>query len=73
MSKTFRLCSVRQLREVVGIPYSRQHIYRLELANRFPKRIRLGQGRVAWNMEDIENWIAAKIAATNEQQRDQTL
>jgi prophage regulatory protein len=73
MSKNFRLCSARQLRDVIGIPYSRQHIYRLEQANRFPKRIRLGQGRVVWNMDDVENWIAAKIAARDEQQRDQTL
>ena len=29
----------------------------------FPKRIPLGRGRHAWSEEEINNWIASRIAA----------
>jgi prophage regulatory protein len=45
-----------------GIPYSPQHIARLEAAGRFPKRIPLGQNRVAWLLSEIEEWLDARIA-----------
>jgi len=41
------LVSKKELK-TIGIPYSPQHIARLEKANSFPKRIALGQCRVAW-------------------------
>ena len=44
------------------IPYSRQHIARLEAAGSFPKRIQLGQCRVAWLLSEVEMWIKARVA-----------
>ena len=43
-----KLVTKKELRAVYGVPYSPQHIARLEAAGKFPKRIRLGQCRVAW-------------------------
>lgn len=47
------------------VQYSSQHIARLEKAGTFPKRIRLGQNRVAWMLSEIEDWIDLRL-----QQRD---
>ena len=39
------------------VQYSPQHIARLEKAGQFPKRLRLGQNRVAWLLSEVEDWI----------------
>jgi prophage regulatory protein len=57
-----KLVSKKELRSVYGIPYSFQHIARLEQAGRFPKRVRLGECRVAWVAEEVEGWITVRIA-----------
>lgn len=58
-----QVVSKKELKTVCGIPYSGQHIARLEAAGRFPKRIRLGQNRVVWLLTEIEDWINTRIAA----------
>jgi len=55
-----KLVSKKELKSVYGIPYSFQHIARLEAAGRFPRRIQLGQCRVAWFAEEVEEWIDAR-------------
>lgn len=35
-------------------PYSRQHIGRLEKDGKWPKRVRLGNNRVGWILDEIE-------------------
>ena len=60
-----RLVTKRELREILGIPYCQQHISRLEAAGQFPRRIRLGQNRVVWLMEEVLAWIDQRIAARN--------
>lgn len=57
-----KLVSKKELRSVYGIPYSFAHIARLEVAGQFPKRIRLGQCRVAWFAEAVEEWIDDRAA-----------
>ncbi|MHB1100996.1 MAG: helix-turn-helix transcriptional regulator [Burkholderiales bacterium] len=57
-----KLVSKKELRSVYGIPYSFQHIARLEHQGQFPKRLRLGACRVAWVVEEVESWIAVRIA-----------
>ena len=57
-----QVVSKKELRTVCGIPYSPQHIARLEAAGQFPKRIRLGQNRVAWLLKEVEGWLDALIA-----------
>ncbi|HTQ12545.1 MAG TPA: AlpA family phage regulatory protein [Rhizomicrobium sp.] len=57
-----QLVSKKELKTKCGIPYSGQHIARLEAAGQFPKRIRLGQNRVAWLLAEVDEWIGVRIA-----------
>lgn len=57
--KDLRLLSKKQLREKVV--YSIQHITRLEQAGRFPKRVRLGENRVAWLESEVDEWIQQRL------------
>jgi len=50
----------KQVREMTT--YSFAHIDRLEKAGLFPKRVRLGQGRVAWVKGEIEEWVVDRIS-----------
>jgi prophage regulatory protein len=45
------------------IPYSMTHIWRLEQQGDFPKRITLGEGRVAWDSDAVATWIEDRIRA----------
>ena len=56
-----RLVSKRELRTVCGIPYTPQHIARLEKAGQFPQRIKLGPNRVAWVLSEVEAWVRERI------------
>jgi prophage regulatory protein len=63
-SFAMRLLSKRQLKELVL--YSPQHIQRLENDNRFPKRVRLGNGvraRVGWIESEVLDWLQKRIDA----------
>jgi prophage regulatory protein len=53
-----RIITQRELRLLV--PYTPQHILRLEKAGKFPRRIRLGQNRIGWLLTDIESWITSR-------------
>jgi prophage regulatory protein len=40
---------------------SRTSVYRLELAGKFPRRIRIGDGHaVGWYLHEIEEWIESR-------------
>ena len=54
-----RLMRVQELTAMV--PYSAQHIRRLENANQFPRRVRIGANRVGWVREEIEEWLSKRI------------
>ena len=56
-----KLVSKKELKTVCGIPYCFQHIARLEKAGHFPKRIVLGQNRVAWLLLEVQEWIDERI------------
>ena len=58
-----RIISRKELKLIV--PYSPQHILRLEKRGKFPKRIRIGERRVGWRLSDIEEWVAARTAESN--------
>lgn len=50
------------------VPYTRSHITRLEKAGLFPRRVRLGAGRVGWIEEEIDAWIESRIAERDVQE-----
>lgn len=64
MNHPKQLIDKRELTKLVK--YSPQHIARLEKAGRFPKRIRLGQNRVAWLLSEIEAWIEERLQRRDE-------
>jgi prophage regulatory protein len=55
-----KLLSKKEVREKVL--YSPAHIARLEAAGLFPKRVRLGVGRVGWVDKEVEDWLLQRIA-----------
>jgi prophage regulatory protein len=50
-----RILDKKELRKY--IPYTPQHIARLEKAGQFPKRVQLGPSRVGWLESEIIAWI----------------
>jgi prophage regulatory protein len=44
------------------ISYSKAHLWRLEKAGKFPKRVPIGAGRYAYVEAEIDEYIAQKIA-----------
>lgn len=43
------------------MPYTGQHILRLEKTGKFPRRIKVGPNRVAWLLTEVEAWVAARV------------
>lgn len=39
------------------IPFSDMHIWRLEQSGQFPQRIKIGQHRVGWALDEVIAWI----------------
>ena len=65
-----RIVNKKELRLLV--PYSPQHILRLEKDNEFPKRIQIGKRRVGWSLKEIKDWIAKRVALGNLSRRGAT-
>ena len=55
-----RFLSKKEVRSL--ILYSFAHIDRLELAGKFPTRVRLGPGRVGWVDEEVQEWMQQRIS-----------
>jgi prophage regulatory protein len=58
-----KLLSYDDLKPVKGVPYSKVQLWRKEKVGDFPKRVRLGGSRYGWVESEIDEWIAARIAA----------
>ena len=56
-----RLLSIEQVCERVSL--AERTIYDAVKAGRFPRQVQLSPGRVAWVEEEIDAWLAARIAA----------
>ena len=54
-----RILSKKDLRALVL--YSPAQIDRMEKAGRFPKRVRLGPGRVGWVEDEVLRWVQIRI------------
>jgi prophage regulatory protein len=61
-----RLLPYEDLRRKKGIPYCRDHTRRLSKIGRFPKPVQLSNRRIAYVEEEIDAWIAAKLAARDD-------
>jgi prophage regulatory protein len=51
-----RIITKKELRLIV--PYTPQHILRLERRGKFPKRIQIGARRVGWYLVEVETWLS---------------
>jgi prophage regulatory protein len=60
-----RLLSYDELRRQKGIPYSKVHLWRLERAGKFPRRVQLGENRHGWLESEIDDWLLERMAARN--------
>ena len=56
-----RLIGSKEIRQL--IPYTIFHLSRLEDQGKFPRRVKVGAGRIAWSLREIEAWIEARKAA----------
>lgn len=56
-----RILTQKELRGLV--PYTPQHILRLEKAGKFPRRMKFGQNRIGWRLTDIKDWLHARTPA----------
>ena len=54
-----RILSKREVRALCL--YSPQHIDRLEAADQFPRRVRLGPCRVGWIEAEVLEWLDQRI------------
>ena len=57
-----RLIAMNRLGPDKGISYSRAQIYRKIKAGSFPRPVRLGENRIAFAEQEIDDWIQARIA-----------
>lgn len=50
-----RIITRKELRRLV--PYTPQHIWRLERLQKFPKRVPIGKRRVGWWLHEVMAWL----------------
>jgi prophage regulatory protein len=43
------------------VPYSPNHLRRLEAQGDFPSRVRIGANRVAWLRDEVEQWLTTRM------------
>jgi prophage regulatory protein len=56
-----RMIRLPEVRQTVAL--SRSEIYRLISLGKFPAPVRLGERAVAWDFDDVQQWVRAKIDA----------
>ncbi len=52
-----------------GISYSKVHLWRLEKASKFPRRVPLTDNRHGWLEAEIDQWLAERISARHGEAR----
>ena len=48
--------------KAIGISYSREHLWRLEAADKFPRRICFSPQKVVWDANEISGWLSDRAA-----------
>ncbi len=59
-----QLLRLPQVQQIVGL--SKSEIYRLISIGRFPRPVPLGERVVAWDSDEIQEWVRSRIAARDE-------
>jgi prophage regulatory protein len=59
-----QLIRLPQVLQMVGL--SRREVYRRIAKGTFPRAVPLGEQSVAWDIDEINAWITARIAARDE-------
>ena len=67
-----KLVSKKELKTVLGIPYSFAHIARLEAVGKFPRRVKLGACRVAWVLDEVSQRIEERVALRDHHHAEDT-
>ena len=57
MSRNRRVLIFEELKAEKGIPYTNQHLGRLERAGLFPRRIKIGLRRNGWFEDEIDDHL----------------
>ena len=60
-----RIITFKDLKGLKGIPFSREHLRRLEAIGKFPKRVRLTDGGDYYGYveKELDDYLAARAAA----------
>jgi prophage regulatory protein len=58
-----KLLLFRDLEATRGIDFSRRYLHTLEAQNKFPRRVKMGEHRVAWVESEIDAYLAEMMAA----------
>ena len=53
-----RIIRQPELLSLVG--FSKSHLVRLEKSGQFPERIKLGDRRVGWSFNEVQEWVKAR-------------
>jgi prophage regulatory protein len=63
-----RIITFKDLKPLKGIPFSREHLRRLEALGKFPKRVRLTEGGDYYGYveKEIDEHLAARAAARDD-------
>jgi len=57
-----KILSYDDLRTEKGVVYSRVHLWRLEKAGQFPRRVPLSAARHGWVDSEVDDWLVARVA-----------
>jgi hypothetical protein len=53
----------KELKPKAGVPWTRQHVRRQEKRGNFPMHVDLGENTVAWLADEVDAYVAQRIAA----------
>ena len=65
-----KLIRLKEVMEITGL--GRSSIYKFMIEKTFPQSISLGDRAVAWEVNEIDEWIMSKIENRNENEDKQT-
>ena len=66
-----RFIRFSQLKEKKGITFTRQHIGRLQKAGKFPRSVPLGENTKPFIEEEIDEYLASRVAERDARQQQQ--